>query len=171
MDGHQQFLLGGIAPSIRNRYGHISSRIPVRPILASAVALVALAIGGNYLVTYFYGSHSQPSASALAATPATPEELAEPASGAAPEEPVGGGNEAEPELVKTPTDEGAPNPVRSEPVESVVSEPETADIDPDTILKGIPVVRKAEPVEEGEEAEAPAEEDSEPESATPPSSV
>ena len=54
--GHEQYLLGGIDPSIRSRYGHLASRIPVRPILASAAAVVALALGGSYLVSQLYGS-------------------------------------------------------------------------------------------------------------------
>ncbi|MGI9243978.1 MAG: helix-turn-helix domain-containing protein [Verrucomicrobiales bacterium] len=52
----EQYLLGGIDPLIRERYGHLTSRIPVRPILASVAALALLAFGGTYLVSHLYAN-------------------------------------------------------------------------------------------------------------------
>lgn len=50
----EQYLLGGVDPELRERYGHLTSRIPVRPILASLAALALIAVGGDYLVSRLY---------------------------------------------------------------------------------------------------------------------
>ena len=52
----EQYLLGGLAPQLRESYGRLTSRIPVRPILASVAAVALLVIGGSYLVSHLYAN-------------------------------------------------------------------------------------------------------------------
>ena len=118
----EQFLLGGINPEVRSRYGNLATRIPVRPIVASAVVVLALLIGGGYLVSHLYGAEPEigaevvPSPNPDVELAVIPEPKPEPA-------------------VKTTM------PVSTEPASPVPT-------DTDEILKGEPVVRKAEPVDE-----------------------
>ena len=69
----EQYLLGSIKPSVRGKYGHLTSRIRLRPLLASAAALVLLAIGASYLVSHLYGSNANTSTTAGQAAQPKPE--------------------------------------------------------------------------------------------------
>ena len=138
-DGNQQYLLGGVDPSIRNRYGHLASRIPVRPILASAAVVIAIGLGGSYLVSQLYGSDPAAVTSDDSTPPAESSETP-----GDPQPPTGSG------MVETESEDSRPVPG----VPSDLTIPENLDeIDPKEILKATPVVRKAEQVEESEEAE------------------
>ena len=148
----QQYLLGGIDPEVRERYGHLRSRIPVRPILASAAVVAALVLGGSYLATHLYGSDSE----------------AEPVSTANAIEPTNLTESEEP-----PQDEalvhsaGAQEPVHYPDRPRIPKTiPLTADdldlpahttIDPASIPKAAPVIRRAEAVE-GSESQSGADE-------------
>ena len=52
----EQYLLGGLDPQLRESYGRLTSRIPVRPILAYVAAVALLVIGGSYLVSHLYAN-------------------------------------------------------------------------------------------------------------------
>ena len=145
---HQQFLLGGVDPSVRNRYGHLAIRIPVRPLLASAVAVIALTIAGSYLVSHLYGDTPMPLESDRPAA-----ELDSQATG----EITDGG---EGEEFEWPVRSGdlSSEVVAPEPIDTTI--PEKVDIDPDKIPRGLPVIRDEQP-QLGEPAGTTATDDSE----------
>ena len=128
----EQFLLGGIKPEVRSRYGNLTTRIPVRPILASAAAVLALIMGGSYLVSHLYGADTGTTNN----TEPVPEIGPSPS-----EEPI-----PETELAGAPDEVEIVEPSSIVPIGTPA--PATEVTDSESIPKGEPVVRKAEPVDE-----------------------
>ena len=129
----KQYLLGGVNPAVRETYGHLHFRIPVRPLLASAAAVIALVIGGNYLVSHLHGSDADDSP-AVVRSPGGSAESELPGEPLAEKIQTGAKMTAPPSGVPT----GEPEPEISEP-EVLASDPEPVEIDMREIKKAVPV--------------------------------
>ena len=79
----EQYLLGCISPTLREKYGHLTRRIPMRPIIASAAAIALLAVGGPHLVSHLYGAGSSTESPAVQSPQPGPEKTANPPEGSA----------------------------------------------------------------------------------------
>ncbi|MFT4547115.1 MAG: cytoskeleton protein RodZ [Pseudoalteromonas tetraodonis] len=145
-DDHQaeQFLLGGVSQEVRDRFGRLTSRIHIRPIVASAAAVVFLGISGTYLVSHLYGNNQN--------TVQPPPIGSEPTFVAANPSatPAGGNNspaETPQENETAPVNKsGTPIVLETVPRTQLDNEVSKAvPVDPASIPKAI--IRKAEPVE------------------------
>jgi transcriptional regulator with XRE-family HTH domain len=133
-----QYLLGGINPAIRERFGHLSIGIPVRPILATVAAAAVLSVGGSYLVSHLYGASWNSGAQEVQTTPA-----------------VGVKFEAAPDLLTKTSPAKVSDPERSLVPKTQPKTPEVSTGEPipaPAIPKASPVIKRAQPVTDLEEA-------------------